>query len=216
MSRSPIRYFKTSFDVTRLAVMTYIRFPLSLRNLEDLLHECGIDICHETVRYWWNRFSPLFAAEIRKCRIYRHLYLSCRWNLDEAFVRINGDTYCLWRAVDHEGKMLGAFVTKTRDQRAPFPRSEVKLIMRRAGGSIIGPRIRISLSDEENRPRQGFDVLPRYRNLSPRTAQFTITSIVTTTSIAETPSSSSVPPPCSNGGSFMQHELDQVDLRPVQ
>ncbi len=43
----------------------YIRFPLSLRQVEDLLHERGIDICHETVRAWWNRFGPMFAAEIR-------------------------------------------------------------------------------------------------------------------------------------------------------
>ena len=50
----------------RLAVMMYIRFPLSLRNVEDLLHERGIDISHETVRFWWNRFGPMFAAEIRK------------------------------------------------------------------------------------------------------------------------------------------------------
>ena len=46
--------------------MMYVRYPLSLRNVEDLLHERGIDISHETVRFWWNRFGPLFAAEIRK------------------------------------------------------------------------------------------------------------------------------------------------------
>jgi putative transposase len=49
--------------------MLYVRYPLSLRNVEDLLHERGIDISHETVRFWWNRFGPLFAAEIRKCRV---------------------------------------------------------------------------------------------------------------------------------------------------
>ena len=67
--RSPFRYFKTSPEVIRLAVMMYIRFPLSLRNVEDLLHERGIDISHETVRFWWNRFGPLFAAEIRRGHI---------------------------------------------------------------------------------------------------------------------------------------------------
>ena len=64
--QNPFRYFKTSSEVIRLAVMMYVRFPLSLRNVEDLLHERGIDICHETVRYWWNRFGPMFAREIRK------------------------------------------------------------------------------------------------------------------------------------------------------
>ena len=66
--KNPFRYFKTSPDIIRLAVMMYIRFPLSLRQVEDLLHERGIDICHETVRVWWNRFGPMFAAEIRKKR----------------------------------------------------------------------------------------------------------------------------------------------------
>ncbi len=50
--RSPFKYFKTSEEVIRLAVMMYVRFPLSLRNVEDLLHERGVDISHETVRYW--------------------------------------------------------------------------------------------------------------------------------------------------------------------
>ena len=61
--RSPFKYFKTSPEIIRLAVMMYIRFPLSLRNVEDLLHERGIDICHETVRFWWRRFGPMFAPE---------------------------------------------------------------------------------------------------------------------------------------------------------
>ena len=69
--RSPFRYFKTSPEVIRQAVMLYIRFPLSLRNVEDLLHERGIEISHETVRFWWNRFGPMFTAEIRKKRISR-------------------------------------------------------------------------------------------------------------------------------------------------
>ena len=64
--RNPFRYYKTSPDVIRLAVMMYIRFPLSLRQVEDLLHERGIDISYETVRAWWNRFGPMFAADIRK------------------------------------------------------------------------------------------------------------------------------------------------------
>ena len=58
---NPFRYFKTSPEIIRLAVMMYVRFPLSLRNVEDLLHERGIDISHETVRFWWNRFGPLMA-----------------------------------------------------------------------------------------------------------------------------------------------------------
>ena len=67
--QDPFRYFNSLPEIIRLAVMMYVRFPLSLRQVEDLLSERGIDICHETVRYWWNRFGPLFAAEIRKRRV---------------------------------------------------------------------------------------------------------------------------------------------------
>ena len=66
--RDPFKYFKTSREIIRLAVMMYVRFSLSLRNVEDLLHERGIDVSHEFVRYWWHRFGPMFAAEIRRKR----------------------------------------------------------------------------------------------------------------------------------------------------
>ena len=82
--RSAFRYFKTSPEIIRMAVMMYIRFPLSLRNVGDLLHERGIDICHETVRFWWHRFGPMFAAEIRKRRVEGMRSSHWRWHLDEA------------------------------------------------------------------------------------------------------------------------------------
>lgn len=52
-----------------VVVMLYVRYPLSLRNVEDLLFERGYGFCHETVRLWWNRFGPMFAAEIRRRRV---------------------------------------------------------------------------------------------------------------------------------------------------
>ena len=67
---NPFRYFNSSPEVIRLAVMMYIRYPLSLRQVEDILFERGIGISHETVRYWWNRFGPMFAGEIRKQRVH--------------------------------------------------------------------------------------------------------------------------------------------------
>jgi putative transposase len=115
--RNPFRYFNCSPEIIRLAVMMYVRYPLSLRQVEDLLFERGIDISHETVRFWWNRFGPMFAAEIRKRRVIRRSYSNWRWHLDEVFVRINGETHYLWRAVDHEGEVLEAFVTKRRDRK---------------------------------------------------------------------------------------------------
>lgn len=99
--------------------MMYVRFPLSLRNVEDLLFERGIDICHETVRFWWNRFGPMFAANIKRQRISRMRgFRHWRWHVDEVFVKINGETHYLWRAVDHEGEVLESYVTKKRDKAA--------------------------------------------------------------------------------------------------
>ena len=85
--------------------MLYVRFPLSLRNVEDLLHERGIEISHEAVRFWWNRFGPLFAGEIRRKRVSRmRSYLNWQWHLDEVFAKSDGKRHYLWRAVDHEGE----------------------------------------------------------------------------------------------------------------
>ena len=81
-------------EVIRLVVMMYVRFPLSLRNVEDLLFERGIDICHETVRMWWNRFGPMFAGDIRRQRVLRMRgFRQWRWHLDEMYVKLNGG-YC--------------------------------------------------------------------------------------------------------------------------
>lgn len=116
---SPFRYFNSSPEVIRLVVMMYVRFPLSLRNVEDLLFERGIDICHETVRHWWIRFGPMFAADIRRQRVSRMRgFRHWRWHLDEMYVKVNGEMVYLWRAVDHEGEILESFVTKTRDKSA--------------------------------------------------------------------------------------------------
>ena len=134
--RSPFRYFKTSPEIIRLAVMMYVRFPLSLRNVEDLLHERGIDISYETVRFWWNRFGPLFAAEIRKKRVSQmRAYSNWQWHLDEVFVKINGETHYLWRAVDHEGEVLEGYVTKRRDRKAAF--KFLRKTMKRHGSADV-------------------------------------------------------------------------------
>ena len=116
--RNPFRYFNLSPKIISLTLMTYVRYPLTLRQVEDLLHERGIDICHETVRFWWNRFGPMFAVEIRKRRVPNHSHFRWRWHLDEVFVRINGEIHYLWRAVDHEEEVLEFFVADDRDCRA--------------------------------------------------------------------------------------------------
>ena len=134
MSRTanPFRYFNSSPEIIRLAVMMYVKFPLSLRNVEDLLHERGIDVSYETVRYWWNRFGPMFAAEIRRKRVDRmRAFTHWRWHLDEVYVKINGEMHYLWRAVDQEGEVLESFATKERDKAAAL--TFMKKLMRRHG-----------------------------------------------------------------------------------
>ena len=140
--RNPFRYFNSSPEIIRLAVMLYVRYPLSLRQVEDLLFERGIDISLETVRFWWNRFGPIFAAEIRKRRVDRRTYSNWRWHLGEVFVRINGKTHDLWRAVDHEGEVLEVFATKRRDRRAAL--NFLKRAMKRYGKPriIVTDRLR--------------------------------------------------------------------------
>jgi putative transposase len=128
---NPYKWFKTSPEIIRLAVMLYVRFPLSLRNVEDRLHERGVEISHETVRFWWHRFGPVFAAEIGKRRIEGMRSSHWRWHLDEIFVKINGERHYLWRAVDHEGEVLESFVTKARDKKAAL--KFLKKAMRKHG-----------------------------------------------------------------------------------
>src|SRR5471030_2450875 len=140
---NPFRYFNGSQEIIRLAVMMYVRYPLSLRNVEDLLAERGIDISHETVRFWWNRFGPMFAAEIRKRRI-AHMrgYPQWGWHLDEVFVKVNGKLCYLWRAVDHEGEVLEAVVTARRDKAAAL--KLLKRLMKKYGRprTIVTDRLR--------------------------------------------------------------------------
>jgi putative transposase len=133
--RSPFRYFKTSPEIIRLAVMLYVRFPLSLRNVEDLLHERGIEVSHETVRFWWNRFGPLFASEISRNRVSRmRSFSNWQWHLDEVFVKINGETHSLWRAVDHQGEVLGSYTKR-------WDRKEALKFLKKSMGRYGQPKI---------------------------------------------------------------------------
>jgi len=129
--KSPFRYFKFSPDVIRLVVMLYVRYPLSLRQVEDLLHERGIDVSYETVSLWWNRFGPLFAAEIRRKSQSPSIRPHWRWHIDEVFVPVNGEVRYLWRAVNQEGVVLDAVVTKRRDSHAAL--KVLKRLMKQHG-----------------------------------------------------------------------------------
>src|SRR5210317_2640987 len=129
------RYFKTSPEIIQLAVMLYVRFPLSLRNVEDLLHERGVDVSYESVRYWWHRFGSQFASQIKKRRAGGMQSSNWKWHLDEVFVKINGERHYLWRAVDHEGEVLESYVTKRRDRKAAL--KFLRKVMKRYGGPEV-------------------------------------------------------------------------------
>ena len=138
--------------------MLYVRFPLSLRNVEDLLFERGYDLCHETVRLWWNRFGPLFASEIRRRRVshmrgFRHW----RWHLDEMYVKLNGEMVYLWRAVDHEGEILESYVAKTRDKSAALAFMKKALKRHGSPASIVTDGLksyRAAMNDLGNAEKQ--------------------------------------------------------------
>ena len=87
--KNPFKYHNSSPEVIQAALLLYVRYPLSLRNVEDLLSERGIDICHETVRQWWMKFWTMFAGEIKKRRMRSNQqYIQWRWHLDEVFVKV--------------------------------------------------------------------------------------------------------------------------------
>ena len=94
----------------------HVRFSVSLRNVEDLLLERGIDICYETVRLWWNRFGLMYASEIHSRRVAHRNH--SHWHLDEMVVKINGKRHWLWRAVHHKGEILENCVTRKHDRNA--------------------------------------------------------------------------------------------------
>jgi len=104
----------------------------------------------EVIRYWWNRFGPLFARHIKKRRIEALRHSRWRWHVDEVFVKINGETHYLWRAVDHEGEILDAVVTKKRDRKAAL--KVLRKLLKRYGsaGEIVTDRLpsyRVALRD---------------------------------------------------------------------
>jgi putative transposase len=94
--------------------LLYHRFPLSLRDVEELLFERGIQVSYEAVRLWCERFGPEYARRLRR----RQPRPGDRWHLDEVFIKVNGRMRYLWRAVDQDGSVLDILVTDKRDTAA--------------------------------------------------------------------------------------------------
>jgi len=114
MSSSSYRRHRFPAGVIQQAVWLYFRFPLSLRDVEDMLSQCGIDVSYETVRRWSFKFGLAYARKLRRS----HPRADTRWHLDEVFVSINGKTMYLWRAVDCEGEVRDVLVQSRRNKRA--------------------------------------------------------------------------------------------------
>lgn len=102
-------------EVIRHAVWLYFRFSLSLRDVECLLAERGIEVSYETIRCWTKKFGPAIARRLKKLRPSP----SPRWHIDEMVCRIGGRHMYLWRAVDDEGEVLELLMQRRRDGRAP-------------------------------------------------------------------------------------------------
>src|SRR5437660_8414491 len=101
-------------EIIRQAIWLYLRFTLSLRDVEDLLAERGIVVSYESIRRWINHFGPMIAADLRRRRPRPHT----SWHLDEVYLKIDGRLVYLWRAVDAEGEILDVLVQSKRDKRS--------------------------------------------------------------------------------------------------
>jgi putative transposase len=113
---NPISFKRHRFppDVIRHSVWLYFRFPLSIRDVEELLAQRGIEVSWEAVRCWANKFGVLIAANLRR----RRSPPTGRWHWDEMVARIGGRRMYLWRAVDDEGEVLDILVQKRRNKAA--------------------------------------------------------------------------------------------------
>ena len=113
-AQSPYVGYRFPGEVISHAVWLYLRFPLSLRMVEEMLAARGIDVSHETVRQWARKFGQAFASQIRR-------RLPCagdKWHLDEVCLMIAGQKHWLWRAVDQDGFVLDVLVQSRRDKQA--------------------------------------------------------------------------------------------------
>ncbi|MFI1294476.1 IS6 family transposase [Streptomyces sp. NPDC020792] len=101
-------------EVIGHAVWLYHRFPLSFREVEELLFERGITVSYESVRAWCAAFGPAYARQLRR----RQARPGDKWHMDEVFIKVNGQMRYLWRAVDQDGNVLDILVTNKRDAAA--------------------------------------------------------------------------------------------------
>ena len=98
-------------EIINHCVWLYFRFPLSFREVEELMLERGVGVGYETIRRWCAKFGQAYANGLRRQR----LRPGDKWHLDEVFIRINGTQHYLWRAVDQDGNVLDVLVQSRRN-----------------------------------------------------------------------------------------------------
>jgi len=113
MKKISYRGYRFPPEIIQQAIWLYLRFTLSLRDVEDLLAERGIMVSYETIRRWVNHFRPKIAADLRKRRPKPHT----TWHLDEVYLKIAGRMVYLWRAMDAEGEVLDVLVQSKGNKR---------------------------------------------------------------------------------------------------
>jgi putative transposase len=106
--------FRFPVEVISHCVWLYYRFPLSFREVEEMMLARGVTVSHETIRQWTGKFGQAYANALRR----RRARPGDQWHLDEVFITINGKTHYLWRAVDQDGNVLDILVTSRRDAKA--------------------------------------------------------------------------------------------------
>ena len=106
--------FRFPAEIISHCVWLYYRFPLSCREVEDMMLERGIVVSHETVRQWCLKFGQTSANGLHRHRGRP----GDKWHLDEVFIKIAGKTHYLWRAVVQHGNVLDILVTSRRDATA--------------------------------------------------------------------------------------------------
>ncbi len=104
--------FRFPQEIIAHAVWLYFRFSLSFRDVEEILAARGVTVTYETIRQWCLHFGQTYANQLRR----RRVRLGDKWHLDEVFIKINGKTQYLWRAVDQHGNVLDILVQSRRNK----------------------------------------------------------------------------------------------------
>ena len=111
---SPYRGHRFPAEIISHTVCLYFRFAPSYRDVEEIMAVRGVTLTYETVRHWCRKLGQTYANGLRR----RTPRPGDRWHMDEVFIRVNGRTHYLWRAVDQEGEVLDILVQSRRDRKA--------------------------------------------------------------------------------------------------